>query len=367
MTANRPTFLALVALVFLFVLAGCSGGGRTVPPSAPPAIAPPAATQGAQGAQGAVRGTLSSVLKSYNIDWSNVITAGISSGAYMATQLHVAHSRTFRGAAIFAGGPYYCAQDNFYTALNACSNNIWYDNVPALEQDTINTAFYGYIDPVSNLSGQKAYLFSGTSDTTVYPSVVRDLKSYYQYFGMNVTTNFTTNAGHGWISPDVTQACNSTASPYINNCGFDAENTFLQLFFGTLNPRNNGAAQGSLIQFSQNEFTPGGYAPSWSMDQNGYVYVPTTCASGQTCKLVVALHGCKQGAAYVGTTFVAKSGLNEWADTNHIIVLYPQAIPSYGSPYNPNGCWDWWGYDGTDYAAQSGVQTNAIYAMVNRL
>jgi poly(3-hydroxybutyrate) depolymerase len=31
--------------------------------------------------------------------------------------------------------------------------------------------------------------------------------------------------------------------------------------------------------------------------------------------------------------------LNEWADTNNIIVLYPQAVPSYGNDY---GCWDWW-------------------------
>jgi len=35
--------------------------------------------------------------------------SGISSGGYMAVQLHVIFSDTFQGAGIVAGGPYYCA------------------------------------------------------------------------------------------------------------------------------------------------------------------------------------------------------------------------------------------------------------------
>ncbi len=31
-------------------------------------------------------------------------------GAYMATQVHVAYSATFKGVGSIAGGPYYCAQ-----------------------------------------------------------------------------------------------------------------------------------------------------------------------------------------------------------------------------------------------------------------
>jgi hypothetical protein len=57
-------------------------------------------------------------------------------------------------------------------------------------------------------------------------------------------------------------------------------------------------------------------------------------------------------------------GLNEWADTNNLLVLYPQAI---ASPANPYGCWDWWGYLSTDYASKSGPQMAAIDAMVQRL
>jgi hypothetical protein len=36
-------------------------------------------------------------------------------------------------------------------------------------------------------------------------------------------------------------------------------------------------------------------------------------------------------------------------------------------PLNPEGCWDWWGYSGADYAVRSGVQIQAIAAMIERL
>ncbi len=343
---------SIVLFAFAVLAAGCGGGGSG-------AVAPPPSA-----GQSAVRHVESARLGTYTLDRSKTMVAGISAGGYMATQLQVAYSKTFHGAAIFAGGPYYCAQDNAYIALNDCTKNYYSTNVPLLESDTNNTAYYGYIDPTSYLNGQKAWLFSGTNDTTVYQSVVRDLQTYLQYYGVTVTTNFTTAAGHGWITPDATAACGVTASPFLNNCGFDAEQTFLSTLYGTLAARNGGTLQGSLLAFDQNEFLPGGSASAYSMDASGYVFVPAPCASGSTCKVLVALHGCAQGYQQVGNAFVTKSGLNEWADSNNIVVLYPQAIET---SYNPNGCWDWYGYNSTDYAAKSGPQMAAIYAMVQRL
>jgi poly(3-hydroxybutyrate) depolymerase len=350
--------VAAVAAASLSIgLAGCGGGGGggTLPPGVAPAgAAPPAAN---------LRTVRAARLATYRIDRARQMTAGVSSGAYMATQLHVAYSATFHGAAIFAGGPYFCAQDNLSIAASNCTSNYYPTNLPVLEQDTDNTAFYGYIDPTSNLRGQKAYVFSGSNDHTVYSSIARDLVSYYQHYGVSVTSNFSTAAGHAWISPDASSACGVTSSPYLNACGFDAEQTFLTVLYGSLAARRSGALTGALLAFDQNEFVYGN-APAYSMDQTGYVYVPASCAAGQTCKLLVALHGCNQGYAAVGNAFVTKSGLNEWADTNSLVVLYPQAIATSS---NPQGCWDWWGYDGTDYAARSGVQASAIFAMVQRL
>mmetsp|Transcript_36359 Transcript_36359/g.55832 ORF Transcript_36359/g.55832 Transcript_36359/m.55832 type:complete len:85 (-) Transcript_36359:556-810(-) len=49
--------------------------------------------------------------------------SGLSSGGFMAVQLHVAYSDVFKGAGIFAGGPFYCAQDKEMTALTTCMSS----------------------------------------------------------------------------------------------------------------------------------------------------------------------------------------------------------------------------------------------------
>ncbi len=68
---------------------------------------------------------------------------------------------------------------------------------------------------------------------------------------------------------------------------------------------------------------------------------------------------------YYGTTFVRHAGYAAWADTNRIVVLFPQAVSIPG--LNPNGCWDWWGYTDENYANRNGVQIAALRAMVDRI
>lgn len=59
--------------------------------------------------------------------------------------------------------------------------------------------------------------------------------------------------------------------------------------------------------------------------------------------------------------------LDEYADTNHLLVLYPQAAPTT-TVDNPNGCWNWWGYLGDSaYARHGGKQIEAIMNMVRAL
>ena len=45
------------------------------------------------------------------IEPGSITVSGISSGASMATQFHVAHSSLVQGAALVAGAPYYCAAE----------------------------------------------------------------------------------------------------------------------------------------------------------------------------------------------------------------------------------------------------------------
>ena len=61
------------------------------------------------------------------------------------------------------------------------------------------------------------------------------------------------------------------------------------------------------------------------------------------------------------------AGYNRWAETNRIVVLYPQARATWGMPLNPYGCWDWWGYTGTAYTGKSAPQIAALRAMVEKL
>lgn len=46
--------------------------------------------------------------------------SGLSSGAFMSVQMHIAHSSRIEGAAILAGGPYYCAEGSPTLALQRC-------------------------------------------------------------------------------------------------------------------------------------------------------------------------------------------------------------------------------------------------------
>lgn len=307
----------------------------------------------------AVTGSLSS----YNI--SGVYVSGVSSGGYMATQLQVAYSSRIRGAGVFSAGPYYCAQNNVNQALYGCMNNIWPDHLGTLESDTSLWAGYGWIDPTGYLSGQPVYVFHGGSDTTIAKSVTDDLVNYYNHFGTSTQYDTSTSAGHAWVTPYGPNSCTVTASPYLNNCGVDPENAMLRKLFGGVNAPNTGPLGGTLIQFDQNAYAVNGYANGLSMDNDGFTYVPASCAAGQSCRLMVALHGCLQGYSDVGTAFVDDANLDQYADTNNMIVLYPQAIASGA---NPNGCWDWWGYLGyTNYPIQGGLQIETIMNMVSAL
>src|SRR6516225_8045573 len=54
----------------------------------------------------------------------------------------------------------------------------------------------------------------------------------------------------------------------------------------------------------------------------------------------------RQSREKVGYAFIKGAGLAEIADTNRLIILFPQVEASM---VNPHGCWDWWGYTDLDY------------------
>jgi len=303
------------------------------------------------------------VLSHYSV--SGVFVSGVSSGSYMAGQLQVAYSRKIKGTAVFGAGPYYCAQNNSLQAVNGCANNIYPTYLSTLELDASTWSANGWIDPVSNLSGRPVYVFHGGNDNTVKASVSDAGVSFYQHFGANVTYDNGSAAGHSWVTPYGTSGCTVTSSPYLNDCGTDPENALLQKLFGSTTSPNTGPLTGELISFDQDTYAVNGSASGLSMGGTGFAYVPSSCAAGQSCRLMVALHGCEQSYNDVGTAFVDRANLNQYADTNNMIVLYPQATSSVVNPY---GCWDWWGYLGaTNYPIHGGAQVETIMNMIKAL
>ena len=320
-------------------------------------------------------------LQRYHIDPAKVFVAGISSGGFAAVQMHIAHSSTFKGAAIYAGGVYWCAgAGGAAGALANCggetlpTNQASYHSTLAASESYLDAqSSLGTIDRSSNLKGQPVYLWSGTQDVVVNPLEMADLNSEYQYYGANVRFDNAFPAAHGWESPGGELPCGTLGSPYMVNCAangavYDSVQTWLTMFLGKLNPRNNGRLSGTLSAFDQTEF---GASPNVSMSSTGSVFVPKACAEGKTCGVVLALHGCLQEAALIGNRWVTEAGINEWADTNRLVVVYPDTIASSApSPTNPNACFDWWGYSNQydqNYALKSGLQMSVLYAMVQRV
>jgi hypothetical protein len=281
-------------------------------------------------------------------------------------QFQVAHSGMVRGVAAIAGGPYDCAQGSMWTAYYNCMTPGFFTPLPSvslLKAQTDALAQTHAIDATTNLAGTLVWLFSGTKDRTVDTSVVKALQDYYVAFKGSAILVTDKPAGHAMITEGKGNACGTTATPFINDCHYDAAGKLLTYLIGATQPV--GAATGRVLYFDQNEFT-GGDAASLSMAAQGYVYVPKACESAG-CSVHVAFHGCRQDAAEVGERFVQEAGYNRWADANRLIVLYPQTIARYYPLFNPRACWDWWGYTGPLYHTKNGPQIRAVKAMIDRL
>ena len=66
----------------------------------------------------------------------------------------------------------------------------------------------------------------------------------------------------------------------------------------------------------------------------------------------------------IGDQNYADTGYNRWADTNNILVLYPQAADF---PSNQKHCWDWVGYTGLQFDVKAAPQMRAVKMMLDRL
>lgn len=332
-------------------------------------------------------------LPALNIDVRQTSISGISSGGFMTVQFQVAHSSIVKGAGVVAGGPFNCSKGDVFRAVASCSCTGEPSvhcavtessaDISSLVTGAEEMARQGLIDPTQNLAGQRILTVSGAKDTLVPPAIAHQLSAFYTALGVpaaNLSPISLPNAGHTMPTQNYGIACSKESEPYIGKCSYDSAGQILTWIYGPLKPPGHKPA-GKFIEFDQKAYIPANEAGffNWDtgLDNTAWAYVPDTCAKGETCRVHIALHGCKQGQSYLpltpppggglyfGTTFVKHTGYDRWADNNHLVILFPQAV---SIPLkNPNGCWDWWGYTDTDYATKNGVQIRTLRAMVDAL
>ena len=218
--------------------------------------------------------------------------SGISSGAYMAGQFEIAHSRDVIGAAIIAGGPYGCSESlyadlipgpgtallNLTKAINGCMLNALQSfgvpNPEQLAKRAGHLAEVGRIDPVANVKDDRIYLFSGKDDHTVVPAIVESARGFYQALGVPTDHILFVGgmaAGHGFVTEDKGRACDYTGKPYIVDCDYDQAGALLAQIYGTLKPRAD-APTGAFLVFDQRPFTR--ELSNHGLSDSGIVYVP---------------------------------------------------------------------------------------------
>lgn len=319
-------------------------------------------------------------LPAYGADLNQSSVSGLSSGAFMTSQLYVAFSELMVGAGVIAGGPYLCAKSwagntLLTNATTTCMNPLTASvgpNTPELVKQAQKLSESGAIAPLSNLADDRVYIFSGTEDKTVTTTVVDQTYAFFKSVGIpdsSIRYDKSVNAGHAIVVTDTTTACPLTQPPFINDCDFEQSNRILSHIYPELKPATTQNPE-SLIAFDQSEFLTLNYT---SMSKTGYVYIPKNCQAGQkSCSVHIVFHGCQQGAEVIGDQYYAKTGYNELAEANDLIVLYPQITPSNTIPFNPQGCWDFWGYSSPgnidpDYYTRSAPQLSAVYKMLQRL
>lgn len=332
--------------------------------------------------------SLVTLTKKLRFQTDAITVSGLSSGAFMALQLHVIYSKKIKGAAIIAGGPYRCAEgvyngslfdpSGLYTPTAVCTNTSLiypYAGPPDLDfslKETLAMAEKGLVDATKTLAQSKVWLFSGTKDETVPTEVVEVTANYYRQYlpENNIKIVKHPDAAHAMITQDFGNACEIAKYPYINQCGLDAAGELLQFLLGDLKPKTKANPE-SLYSFSQLDYF-NNRDPSTSLNPQGHIYIPQGCLEGEPCQLHIALHGCQQSEDLGNKNFFQHAGYNEWAEANNIVVLYPQtrawqSTLWMGSMSNPKGCWDWWGYSGSDYATKRGKQPRAISSMINSI
>lgn len=197
-----------------------------------------------------------------------------------------------------------------------------------------------------------------------YDHIVRaDISQFY-----NLT--LVENKTFGWLNTleNVAQGCNERSWPWIKNCGIDAPQIVLSdaipSFINIRAPKD--IVDDSFYIFNQTMFAVIG---SGLEEQDGFIYIPDSCEH-KNCHIHFHYIHCMKFPG-ISTSKIKYdrywharfSGLNEFAESNNIIVVYPQIASTGINPPNPRACFDYYGFTDHRYNFPTAPQIESILKM----
>lgn len=286
-----------------------------------------------------------------------------------------------------------------YQAMGICMENPERAHAPdggAMNLDFVGEfAQQGLIAATKNIAKQKVFIYQGENDDVLRAPMAKKLEEFYQRMGTPSafmktelrpgSHNFPTDREDGI-------ACSEEKVPYIANCKYDLAGDILIHLTGRQLERTKFVDE-NLHLVAQKE------TPS-SIHSYGYLYANSYCLNNpRKCDLHVAFHGCKMSDDYdenfqkiyeskvklgrvlsvqdyelkarksqMGAKIFAQtSGYGEYAesDKNRLMIYFPQTrITTENYPANPKGCWDWYGWTGSEYATNKGVEAQWLIKQI---
>jgi hypothetical protein len=230
------------------------------------------------------------------------------------------------------------------------------------------------------------------------------------------------DGGHNFPTDKVgLNDCENQSVPYLSSCQYDLAKDLLQHLLGrqlvkSVKPnasQNLYRVDQNLIPQNVGLIEKNWKAPVRSLGAYGYLYASEKCLNKPSaCDMHVALHGCEMSDSFdanfdkiyanqvmqtlylgmrtqsqrgslpkqafpviedrvpkMGTLqFALQSGYIELADKNDLMILFPQTwITEHNYPYNPKGCWDWFGFTGRDYATKRGAEMSWLSQYIKQI
>jgi poly(3-hydroxybutyrate) depolymerase len=328
-----------------------------------------------------------------------VSVSGLSSGADFAVQLQVAFSKRVFGSAIFAGQPYGCAVQRFIgeeledaneavpqcvgcpagktLPHDHCKRNPRAVNVHVLADVVRNYSTLGHIDDVANLARVRVYLYRGLHDSYYAEGSVAKTRDFFGVFAPDGQLAYKDDipSGHAYPLPGqgLPWLCGGASFPPFQNCGYDGVSSALQhIYSDNLVAPKRDANLHHLRWFDQRPFS----SNDTSFADWGIMYVPEGCGhddtkdaevTGMQCDLHVSLHGCGFVIQPTFELLVSSLNLNQWAEANRIVVVYPQLQAHGTTDQQRNGCWSVYGQTGDLYATRKAPQMAAVFNMVTHV